>query len=166
MKNWGTHLSKRLMLGAANISCNIGIISFCCQNIEDVFLITCFWSTCLCFLTRSFSGLNSDFIDLLTLISDVLKLGTVVVLVQDEDVELTNANQRVSCLVSGSHCHRILPLALAIKFPGCHNYSWRHRDNEVDQTVKSYQTPLGLMSPEHLQFNTKMISSVCLEAKL
>lgn len=149
-------------------------ISFCCQNSEDVFI-------CL-FLIRlhvfSYCKLQwnelaqSPYLRLhlhqylLTLISDVLKLGTVVILVQDEDIELTNANQWVSCLVSGSHCHRILPLAFAVKFPGCHNYSWRHRDNKVHQTAKSYQTLLGLVSPEHSQFNTKMISSVCLEAKL
>lgn len=86
-----------------------------CQNSDNVFAICLF---CMCFLFR----LNLHQY-LLTLISDVLKLGIVVILVQDEDVQLTNANQWVSCLVGGSHCHRILPLAFAVKFPGCHNYS-------------------------------------------
>lgn len=72
---------------------------------------------------------------LLTLISDVLKLGTVVVLVHDENVKLTNANQRVGCLVSGSYRHGVLPLALAVKFPRGHNCSYKSRHNKADQTA-------------------------------
>lgn len=76
----------------------------------------------------------------LTLISDVLKLGTVVVLVHDENVKLTNANQRVSCLVSGGYRHGVLPLALTIKFPCGHNCSYKRRHNKAEQTAYLHLT--------------------------
>lgn len=50
-------------------------------------------------------------------------------MVQDEDVELADADQRVGCLVGGGHGHRVLPLAFTVKLPGCDDHAWRHEDN-------------------------------------
>ena len=66
--------------------------------------------------------------DQLTLISEVLKLGAVVVVVQDEDVELADADERVSGLVGGGDRHRVLPLALPVKLPRRHDHSCRRVD--------------------------------------
>lgn len=76
----------------------------------------------------------------LTLVSNVLKLGAVVVLVQDEDVELTDADQRIGGLVSGRHRHRVLPLALAVEPTSRDNGSCTHSHTWVnDQTARLHR---------------------------
>ena len=53
----------------------------------------------------------------LTFISEVLKLGAVIVLIKDEDVELADSNKGVCSLVGGRHRHGIFSLLLPVELP-------------------------------------------------
>lgn len=51
----------------------------------------------------------------LTLVAAVFKLGVVVILVGDDDGDLTDADERLLGLISGRHRQRELPLTLPVE---------------------------------------------------
>lgn len=91
----------------------------------------------------------------LTLVADVLKLGAVIILVHDENVELADANQRVVGLVGGRDRHRVLPLAFAVKFPGRDNRPWRQKTTRRDGRRLLHPGITGTFDIHHKNDTTK-----------
>lgn len=59
----------------------------------------------------------------LTLVAQVLKLGAVVILVQDEDVELTDPYERLVSPVCSRHRDGVLSLTLPVEPPLRHDHT-------------------------------------------
>lgn len=92
---------------------------------------------------------------LLTFIAQVLKFGTVVILVEDEDVELADAYEGVRRLVCGRHCYCILSLPLPIKRHSSYNNTWKSTSVTIELLFISY-----VYSQYYRQFNFVVHSKV------
>lgn len=73
----------------------VRMLTSCCEDEVYEALLSHRRSLCVCV------SVSGHMHHLLTLISDVLKFGIVVILVQNVNGELTDADQRVCCLVCG-----------------------------------------------------------------